>query len=438
MGRFVGAARALRGAASPSAAAAWAAMILGLFVGLPTDVAAQICGNDVPEFDEECDDGNAFGGDGCAANCTRERVFRFALRRSGDDSSHSRLQTLSVGFSAMLNGSLTMHLGAERPTTNIDGVFFDVGEIPLAFSREGSGVIASNETCIRLFEAPELGPMNFGAGKVACGDAGLTDLEIVSVVDADVGVPITYVGGVGPRGSAVVDIRLSHTFGSPAGFDGERCTDDDPTQFPALTLRFTTGAAEAIVSNPNGVSTRVLGSGSRLPCPEYECLSGTQCIEGECRYPCLFGACEAGGMGAPIDCDLLAQGDPAAFAHAVLVGAGPLLDLPAPGGPYITPLGDSVQVTTLSFDPLPTATPSLSPTRTRVATVTSTATRTPTVTQTSAPACFGDCDGSGEVTVEEIVRGVNGSDQCPAFAGGETSAQKVVQAVENALGGCSG
>jgi cysteine-rich repeat protein len=39
---------------------------------LPLAAAAQLCGDGTMESDEECDDGNTFGGDGCAANCTAE------------------------------------------------------------------------------------------------------------------------------------------------------------------------------------------------------------------------------------------------------------------------------------------------------------------------------------------------------------------------------
>jgi len=72
---------------------------------------------------------------------------------------------------------------------------------------------------------------------------------------------------------------------------------------------------------------------------------------------------------------------------------------------------------------------------------------TPTATATPTPgACLGDCDGSGAVTVDELVLGVNmvlgsvGVTACPSFACTEDPGVVVVNciivAVNNALSGC--
>lgn len=98
--------------------------------------------------------------------------------------------------------------------------------------------------------------------------------------------------------------------------------------------------------------------------------------------------------------------------------------------------------------PAPTATP----TATRTPTATPTATRTPTKTPTRTPTATatptptpvqGDCDGSGDVTVDELIRGVNialGSlpvERCPSLdrnLDGIVTVDEVLRAVNLALG----
>jgi polyhydroxybutyrate depolymerase len=58
-------------------------------------------------------------------------------------------------------------------------------------------------------------------------------------------------------------------------------------------------------------------------------------------------------------------------------------------------------------------------------------------------ACLGDCDASGSVEIDELVKGLNialgsaASDSCPAFVGTPTI-DALLDAVENALAGCPG
>lgn len=79
------------------------------------------------------------------------------------------------------------------------------------------------------------------------------------------------------------------------------------------------------------------------------------------------------------------------------------------------------------------------------ATVSPPPTPTATPTATTAPPCAGDCDGNGDVTVDELVKGVNialGSTElvaCPAFdadGAGSVTVDEVVAAVNRALAGC--
>jgi YVTN family beta-propeller protein len=78
-------------------------------------------------------------------------------------------------------------------------------------------------------------------------------------------------------------------------------------------------------------------------------------------------------------------------------------------------------------------------------TPTATFTTTPVLTPTPGGGCAGDCDGDGEVSISELIRGVNialGNDpvsNCPAFdtsGDGEVAISEIIAAVNAALSGC--
>jgi hypothetical protein len=82
------------------------------------------------------------------------------------------------------------------------------------------------------------------------------------------------------------------------------------------------------------------------------------------------------------------------------------------------------------------------PTSTPVATATLSATVTPT--QPIGP-CVGDCSSNGQVTVDEVITGVNialgtvGMANCPAFdrdESGSVTVDELVEAIQRALQGC--
>jgi hypothetical protein len=124
--------------------------------------------------------------------------------------------------------------------------------------------------------------------------------------------------------------------------------------------------------------------------------------------------------------------------------------------------GDGVSRATLQINVAgpPTQTPTRTPTTTRTPTVTATVTPTRTATQTPTPSetatptptiaagpCVGDCDLGGQVTVDEIVTGVNialgiaSVQNCLAFdRDGSTTVtvDELVEAIQRALGGCQG
>jgi hypothetical protein len=109
---------------------------------------------------------------------------------------------------------------------------------------------------------------------------------------------------------------------------------------------------------------------------------------------------------------------------------------PAPAPP-------STATVTATIVPTGTATPG--PTDTAMASPTSTATASPASTPTPIVGCTGDCNGNGQVSIDELVRGVNlalGSapaGDCPAFDGngdGAVTIDELVRAVTIALTGC--
>jgi hypothetical protein len=96
---------------------------------------------------------------------------------------------------------------------------------------------------------------------------------------------------------------------------------------------------------------------------------------------------------------------------------------------------------TATITPTSTITPTLPPT------ATTTVTPTPTPTQTPQSACVGDCNGDGEVTVDELIKGVNIAlgniplEMCPVFDtnnSGEVEITELIVGVNNALNGCPG
>jgi hypothetical protein len=73
------------------------------------------------------------------------------------------------------------------------------------------------------------------------------------------------------------------------------------------------------------------------------------------------------------------------------------------------------------------------------------ATQTPTPAVTPVPACVGDCNVGGGVTIGEIITGINialglaSIDQCAPFhsdASGTVTVDELLQGVQNALNGC--
>jgi hypothetical protein len=147
--------------------------------------------------------------------------------------------------------------------------------------------------------------------------------------------------------------------------------------------------------------------------PKANDSSGQAIFEFTWRAPETAGIYTLFGAGCSVNGNSAGNGDAAArTTYEVVVGAG-----------------------------IPTFTPT-PPVSTPTATLTATATETSTV---SGQTCVGDCGGGGEVTVDELITGVNVAlgvtplSTCPAFdANGdeEVTVEEILQAVNSALDGC--
>jgi hypothetical protein len=111
-----------------------------------------------------------------------------------------------------------------------------------------------------------------------------------------------------------------------------------------------------------------------------------------------------------------------------------------PTGTPPTPTHTATPMSTPTPSVTPTSTPTPTPTLTGTITPTPSATVTPTPTR---PACVGDCNGDGMVSVDELVVGVrmalSESDDCAALdadSDGSITIDELVAAIGNALTGC--
>jgi len=346
------------------------------------DVA--VCGDGVIEGDEQCDDGNSVGGDGCAANCTNEspRTCRLV------EGSGATIQTPLFAIPFNLTGQLLLSAGEVRTSDPHQVVPFVIKTGHLQIPPVSVPDLVC--VCIRGLESSELDG-NVFSGTLGCGGTGLENTDYASSIDhvigrlgvagftADdcaaaggtledgssahphVGVcngPMTTTfSGRGPRGSMAVDSSVSISLiedgglcasagGDPSlyGPDGAACTDDDPDQAAAHRFVLTTGTAEAQVLHANASPASINQDGLCRPCV-------TQVV------------------GAALDCDSFVVGSDTALGGLSLAGAyGSLHDAP----------GDNVVTMRLACAPAATSTPTVTSTSTPPPTATPTATRTAT------------------------------------------------------------
>lgn len=199
---------------------------------------------------------------------------------------------------------------------------------------------------------------------------------------------------------------------------------DGPTNLApgaSATFKFTVtshSASQVIagldVAASAGTLSLIEGQGTRLLLnevthfsPKANDANGQASFEFTWQAPASNGTYTLYGAGNSANGNRLQTGDAAArTTYQVVVGAVPPTATPAP--------------------PTPTATATATPTQ-------------------SASACVGDCGGDGEVTVDELITGVNialgvtAQSACPIFdanTDGETTIDEILQAVNSALNGC--
>lgn len=155
----------------------------------PTQGPGGICGDNTPNAGEDCDDGNNFGGDGCAANCTTETSL---VGTFDEAKTHATVQNAGLQIPVMLSGGQTFRAGKARNEVvhGPGGVeLFQPGEIPvvikaseLHFAPVKVSTVAC--ACVRAAEQADLlGPGNAATGVIGCGDNGLTDINYRVIQD---------------------------------------------------------------------------------------------------------------------------------------------------------------------------------------------------------------------------------------------------------------
>jgi CSLREA domain-containing protein len=298
----------------------------------PTPRADQVrCGDRRTERDEDCDDGNNLGGDGCAANCTAERAIEFDFDSAG---TQILLQVGTLPITASLSGSQKIVGGFPRAVDVLNPnneKIFSAGEIPLVVRAADTvtdpvKLPSLGCACVHTVAAARFGPGNAGAGRVACGISRLAGVNYLFDLDHNTnnvdprcengvpdqvhpgvcnGLPAIGPFGTGPLGSAVLQTTVAVSIildrGTCAvdrtnpdkGADGIPCTEDDPIPPIVLEIPLTTGSARAIVSDANNVA------GSTIVAPRLE--------------------------GRPFDCSGLARTEPN-LGSGTLVGAFAALD----------------------------------------------------------------------------------------------------------------
>lgn len=425
---------------------------LGLILMLAAESPAFVCSNAVVEVGEECDDGNRFGGDGCASNCTRETRRSFPL-----DPSRSRAftQLRSFAVNIPLEGLVVF-------TTGKPGA--DNGDIPLVvrvpdLRFDPIRVPGVACTCVRPREFPEtfeFGPGNVALGILHCGSQGFS-FDVSVVQDHNIGIVETC------QASQNAGARCATNSDCPGGvcFTEEACTYHNggraeglsaphpgicngspsvnflPTDFMrgsgeivdriGFVLFFDGGTCCRAGIDSNCDDPAMLKGPDGLPCTEDDADLGEPHIlpgvTGTARVriqdmdnvpgqdvthndECGPAPCVTEATGAPFDCDTIARDPNGGLAGGVIVSAFPLLDNIG--------LGDSLVTLTLATFP-------------------------------SIPACAGDRNGDRSVSVDELVRGVGialgtqALNVCPAFDRDSSNAIEVnelVLAVNAALSGC--
>jgi cysteine-rich repeat protein len=258
--------------------------------------------------------------------------------------------------------------------------------------------------------------------------------------------------------------------GSPCPADDEECTDDVCDETGTCTHQ---PSPSGMVCRPAPGECDAPEScdGNSPSCPPDGFMpNGTPCIDDGLfcsgSETCQNGSCTSGGdpcAGAICDEDGDQCVTPSptvtrtASATAMSTSTASVTRTPAStptGSQASTPTGTPVssatgsQISTPTRTQASTATGTVVPPGTPTATASTPGTIIPSATPTDTPAptpCVGDCDGSCDITISELIIGVNialgtlSIDRCPAFdasGNGGVEINELITAVRNALNGC--
>ncbi len=316
-----------------------------------------------------------FGGDGCAANCTREQavpmnlipgVAKGNVVLTGTSGIIVNSGFLNLGIP--VSGFQTLSIGKARDgkiplAVRADSVFFpriSVAGIVCGCARgyaaktcggtlfEADGVTLSRD-CTEPFTAGDAecsgrypctfvnGPGLSAAGVVGCWGLEAHNLTLErdcsAVPEAPGGPPLLSVAGAGGPGAALMTVSTlvtalvgSCTGSDPAmGPDGEFCTpDDDLLASPSLrfTLPATTGVASTVIHNASNVAGLELGPFSATGVP----FSCTSLEEGRADGATLVGVlatCDQVPLGDLVARSQLAVGEPRATPTVTPTGPTP-------------------------------------------------------------------------------------------------------------------
>jgi len=324
-----------------------------------------VCGDGTMLGSETCDDGNNYGGDGCAANCTLESDVVLNLGDVATTNSGAVIQGASFAVDMSITGSQVLTIGAprKRPVQGADGMTnFYGGDLPFVGSTEKNhgridsipvpGLVCAclrgvslqacggrpvypgdrSQVCtLDVYEnvdpsvCPEEDPCKpvFGPGASLAGTIGCNGaLDASYSVTADSsnaavsfarsggeidlgGAALTFIalGLIGDDGTCSTDMNDARK-----GPDGIPCTDDDALEvqgMPEVSL-LTTASAQGTVLNALS-------------------QNGVDIAEGS---DCGLHPCRTRAAGVPKGCDDLVAGDTAGICVA---GVFVLLSQPAAG-----------------------------------------------------------------------------------------------------------
>jgi cysteine-rich repeat protein len=242
-----------------------------------------VCGNGTLDSNEQCDDGNLLGGDGCAANCAEEVSLSCKLGcvdlndngkcgESEGDAGGVDLDSGAVVYAELFpltllfEGTMTLTAGKPLDTeikTTDPQLIFAPDQMPVVLKQGDLRVEPVKLTgvtcaCVQTVETPEFGPGNAGGGGFGCNQSGLDEVSYVREADHrindvdptcatgfledgtanhphvqpplgpacnDLGEAV-FTGG-GPRGSLIVSMQVSISLISDGGACERNCSVPD-------------------------------------------------------------------------------------------------------------------------------------------------------------------------------------------------------------------